>query len=369
MEDTIQIRNKKTGEVKTISKGEASKYGIQQTPQEEGFDLTNLLPLGGSIAGGIAGSALAPGVGSVAGYAGGGAAGEALRQKIKGEEFNPGQIGLQGAMGAIPFGLGKVLGKLLPFLKLGPSALTKGGLAKKTTNIAAKASKAGATVPVETVSKDITETATKKLGNFPDVQKALNELMKGIRPKTQGTTLNTLNPENFPRLPITPTEQSSITPRLSKLIRDLRTTKNPSYKEVYTKQSNNLTAQSPTYYNKQPLLDIGGLEAQGSFSPTQLLNLRRQLLAREGTGLLDKLFKGSDISSKVSNVGRGVLSSTLHELTPETIPPDKLFTLYSKLGGDVPALVLKGGGVTGALALLKHLFSSVASGGENARGY
>lgn len=63
--------------------------------------------VGGAVAGGLAGAPLGP-AGIAAGGALGAAGGEALAETIEGRELNPYQIGLQGALGAIPGG-GSVL--------------------------------------------------------------------------------------------------------------------------------------------------------------------------------------------------------------------------------------------------------------------
>lgn len=85
---------------------------------------------------------------------------------------------------------------------------------------------------------------------------------------------------------------------------------------------------------------------QESISSPELLNTRRQMLAREGTGILNFLKGNGDLESKVSGAVRGGLSDLLHEAAPATKLPDTLYKLYSKggpLGGDIPTLAIKYG--------------------------
>ncbi len=86
------------------------------------------------------------------------------------------------------------------------------------------------------------------------------------------------------------------------------------------------------------------LEGQGANaltkSPTDLLDWRRQITARGGGGgVLANLFKGTNIDSKVSSIARKVISSNLHDIAPGTQTPDKLYSFYKTLGGDVPTWI------------------------------
>jgi len=72
--------------------------------QDKGFRATDLLPIAGGIIGGVGGTFLAPGVGTVVGGGAGAAAGEALRQMLEKEETDAGKIAIEGALGAIPIG-------------------------------------------------------------------------------------------------------------------------------------------------------------------------------------------------------------------------------------------------------------------------
>lgn len=62
------------------------------------------LRIGGAVGGGIAGTLAAPGPGTLAGGAAGSALGELLAQKYEGRPLNLTQIGVQGALGALPVG-------------------------------------------------------------------------------------------------------------------------------------------------------------------------------------------------------------------------------------------------------------------------
>lgn len=116
--------------------------GATPVTEPQGFDYTNLIPLALSLGGGVLGTAIAPGLGSYAGYGGGAALGEAIRQKLKGEDFNLGQIGMQGALGAVPLKFGIQGAKYLPKLLnprggafLNPKALIGQLIEKKVASV------------------------------------------------------------------------------------------------------------------------------------------------------------------------------------------------------------------------------------------
>jgi hypothetical protein len=77
-----------------------------QAPEKSFLDtaIPTALRIGGAVGGGIAGTIAAPGPGTLAGGAAGGALGELLAQKYEGSPLNLTQIGVQGALGALPVG-------------------------------------------------------------------------------------------------------------------------------------------------------------------------------------------------------------------------------------------------------------------------
>lgn len=75
---------------------------------------------------------------------------------------------------------------------------------------------------------------------------------------------------------------------------------------------------------------IGGSEPTLSLS--DILANRRQITNRGGQNFLQRILTGSDIEGKVNNTARQVLSGTLHNLAPETILPDQLYSLYASKG-------------------------------------
>lgn len=108
---------------------------MQQTPlpgttKPKGFwdGVVDWLPTIGAVGGGILGSVVAPGAGSVVGAGAGGALGEGIKESIQGKKLDPGQIALQGGMGAIGEGVGGLVAKGAGHLlgSLGDVAATNG---------------------------------------------------------------------------------------------------------------------------------------------------------------------------------------------------------------------------------------------------
>lgn len=93
---------------------EVQAYLTQSQPKKKDRGLLDLLSTATSIGGGVLGSAVAPGVGTVGGAAAGGALGEWLEQLISKDETDLGDIGseaLWGGGGAlVGMGVGKLLG-------------------------------------------------------------------------------------------------------------------------------------------------------------------------------------------------------------------------------------------------------------------
>lgn len=107
------------------------KLPDEPKPEKKGRGLLDLLSVATSIGGGALGSAIAPGIGTVAGSAIGGGLGQFLEQKIAGEKTDLGDIvneGLwSGAGGLAGLGIGKLLGGAGKGLA---SEVTRGTLAK-----------------------------------------------------------------------------------------------------------------------------------------------------------------------------------------------------------------------------------------------
>lgn len=156
-------------------------------------------------------------------------------------------------------------------LKELPSYLTKSGLAQKSTEAARAATEAGTKISWGDISKDIQSQVYKQLGKTKDVQDALNTIISEKTP----AGLESMAPD----------------------------------------------------------VKIGGIGT--SMSPSDLLDWRRQILGREGTGIL-KALTGSNVTDKVSSIARSVISKNLHDYVPATVTPDKLFSFYSAIKGDVP---------------------------------
>lgn len=146
--------------------------------------LLTLAPLLGSLLGGAVGTAIAPGVGTIAGSAIGGGLGETARQGIGGEKISGGRIAGEAALG----GLGGGLGVLLKGAKFGNTAakVAKAGKATKAgkevaTGLEGVANRAGTGLRTGTYesaatnflkgrniaprAKDVAETTTKFTGS------------------------------------------------------------------------------------------------------------------------------------------------------------------------------------------------------------
>lgn len=112
----IRVKNKQTGETGTIGDGafDPNIYENLDQPKKERSLLANVLPVLGMVGGGIGGGLLGGPAGALAGGALGGGAGEKFAQDLSGESLDVGKIGLNAAMGAVPFGRGAgILSKVL----------------------------------------------------------------------------------------------------------------------------------------------------------------------------------------------------------------------------------------------------------------
>lgn len=71
-----------------------------------------------------------------------------------------------------------------------------------------------------------------------------------------------------------------------------------------------------------------------SKTPSELLDLRRQILARSGTGnIISKLMGMKNTEDQVAGVARNIISQHVHELAPESKMADKAYSLWSKAKG------------------------------------
>ena len=105
----------------------------------------------------------------------------------------------------------------------------------------------------------------------------------------------------------------------------------------------------------------------GNFDPQQMLDWRRQIQARQGSGIFKFLQKGGDMQGKVDSIIRSTVSENLHKLAPESIKPDKLYSLYSSGGklieGDVPTKLLKVAAATVAWNKLPYILRNMLGAG------
>lgn len=112
---------------------------------------------------------------------------------------------------------------------------------------------------------------------------------------------------------------------MAKEIRDAVTGKLGGTKEVKQALNSLLSEKTPAQVGTP------------SLNPNELLQWRQQIAARgAGKGVFQNLFKGTDIEDKVNSEARRVISQNLKGLAPDITTPDKLYSFYSKLGGDIP---------------------------------
>lgn len=101
-----------------------------------------------------------------------------------------------------------------------------------------------------------------------------------------------------------------------------------------------------------------------AMNPTEQYEWRKQLLAKHGKSIIEKLFQGTSLDDKIAGTARGTISQSLHQVAPDTLPLDKLYTFYAnkKLGipfteGDVPTLA----GKAAIAYLLKNLLPGIVN--------
>ena len=108
---------------------------------------------------------------------------------------------------------------------------------------------------------------------------------------------------------------------------------------------------------KQLLLDRGYLSPQGGLNTppdldmSQVLQGRRQLQTLLPNAI-QSWFQAPTDQQRAVRVLQSVLSDTVHQGAPATKLPDALYSLFSKVGGDLPSLVLKALGIGGIAKLL-----------------
>lgn len=69
-------------------------------------------------------------------------------------------------------------------------------------------------------------------------------------------------------------------------------------------------------------------------TPQELLMLRKQILARSGTGnIIQKLMNVKTTEDQVAGVARNVVSKYVHQLAPDSQAGDKAYTMWKKIGG------------------------------------
>lgn len=156
-------------------------YGINSLPQPKkpkGNLLTSLLPTAGSILGGIAGTVLAPGVGTAAGGAGGALLGTKLRNIFTGQEDKMSDYLMEGGFGALG-GIGKAAKSIKgagTVLKAGGS-LRDAGTILRTGQFADDAVKGGASA-LKTLAPsqvdNLTASQITQMGNTRPFNKAQN---------------------------------------------------------------------------------------------------------------------------------------------------------------------------------------------------
>lgn len=89
---------------------------------------------------------------------------------------------------------------------------------------------------------------------------------------------------------------------------------------------------------------------QGYMTPSDLLNLRRNLTTSEGGNLFQQILShlqrtpGSGADLQAAKAARNVASDLVHQSAPGSLTPDQVYSLYKKIGGS-PAEWLKRIGV------------------------
>lgn len=94
---------------------------------------------------------------------------------------------------------------------------------------------------------------------------------------------------------------------------------------------------------------------------------RKQISARQGSGIFKALTGGESIQDKVDAVVRNTIAKNLHEIAPATKIPDALYSFYSKGGpllrGDIPTKAAKIGAAGLIGPQVPYILRNILSGG------
>ena len=115
---------------------------------------------------------------------------------------------------------------------------------------------------------------------------------------------------------------------------------------------------------KELLKEKIGTTTGTTLTPSELLQWRRQIMARGGSNFLQRIFKGADVGEKVEGVARSEISKVLHQYAPATKLPDLLYRLYSNpiLGSPMSAIPKVAGGILG-VGSVPSIFRTLTGGG------
>jgi hypothetical protein len=216
------------------------------------------------------------------------------------------------------------IAKAIPQL---PKYLTKSGVAGLTENAASKATKAGQSIHWDDLIQQARDKVIKQFGDNAATREAFDNVTAsrvpaGIEDPLAQTQL------------VGNTNQVPVNDLVKALLGELKTTPDKAISPV-----DELLSQSA-----KPIANAASDTLH--MTPDQLLQLRRNLLNSYGKSILQgSTDKGiSALEQKIAGIVRGSVSKNLHNIAPETIRPDKLYSMYSKggvWGGDVPHLLLK----------------------------
>lgn len=259
--------------------------------------------------------------------------------------LHPGQV-MEIAEAALMQELGPaIMGKLFGGMKFGGKILkypTKKLAAKGTEKAASEATKAGASTEWDALSKQIKNEVYKKLGNTAEVRQAVDKIIASYVPP-----LASAGKENTAKVPLNFVGKVIDTIKKGTQFKRMGGVKPgekgpPGFlKEILPKNTTstyNGPLRDPTPFSLDSLMTT-----PAKLTPEELLNWRRQILAREGSGIME-LIKGSDIDKKVSGIARQEFSKSLHKIAPKTKDIDKIYSLYSKggiLSGGIPEKLAK----------------------------
>jgi hypothetical protein len=160
---------------------DSSQQQAQPVPEHKRSLIASLLPVGGSIVGGIGGSLLGGPVGGIGGATAGGGIGELIAQALSGEKSNYGEAAKQAGMGTLGEVTGLGIGRLLA---RPASSLLKGGeeaLAGSVIKPKVPSSLGGAGTEsriVNTVRSEVGSGSAKKL--YRDLQPSYDKLQTQI---------------------------------------------------------------------------------------------------------------------------------------------------------------------------------------------